>query len=449
MTQIKEKTTEISLAQQAYQYVTHRFPRWGINKQREIARLLYEISKRDNIPVNAILPVGFFKQYTDCKHLLLKRRYPHSFSHTPWKNYYLPQLPMALPNTAARARALFQPKHLYIEKPAARSVLAQKAQKAFPQAKTHIMHSLKEFLKNKTYTLQDYNTRTNNLYIIHQTTEFFKSCPCTSHAVHCGYNIMNLNFGCPYECHYCYLQTYQNVPGVILTANLQDFFNHFDVNKLKPGFLGKPRLGTGEFTDSLALDPLTEQSIPLIEFFRQFPQIDFEFKTKSTNIQNILKCPPADNIVVSWSLNPEEYIADFEPFTATLDERLSSAKQCAQAGYKIGFHFDPIIHKKDWDTKYKQVVEKLFAAVPPKRIVWISIGTLRFAPSLKTVIENRFPQTTLLDEELLLDFDNKMRYEKTVRNTLLTLLKTWIHQHAPHLPVYPCMEQSSLWTSSR
>ena len=98
-----------------------------------------------------------------------------------------------------------------------------------------------------------------------------------------------------------------------------------------------------------------------------------------------------------------------------LDERFNATVAWAPLvdPSTVGFHFDPIIHGPGWEEKYQRTVAKMFSYVKPRHILWVSLGTLRFVPALKKVMENRFPDSRLLDEELLLDFDGKMRYEKS------------------------------------
>ena len=131
------------------------------------------------------------------------------------------------------------------------------------------------------------------------------------------------------------------------------------------------------------LDHITEYSPAIIEFFNKHEDATFEFKTKSSNIDNLLKVKHSGNIVASWSLNPQKIIDKNEFFTADLSERLASAEKCAKAGYKIGLHFDPIIYFKGWEREYGEVIDLLFGKIKPKDIAWISMGTFRFKPELE------------------------------------------------------------------
>ena len=118
-----------------------------------------------------------------------------------------------------------------------------------------------------------------------------------------------------------------------------------------------------------------------------------ELKTKTAEINHLLHYNPVpSNIVISWSLNPEELILSDEPFGATLEERLKAASECVKAGYHIGFHFDPIIPLDGWEEKYRLTLKKMFEAVPSEKILWISLGILRYPGFMHALLKERHPK---------------------------------------------------------
>jgi spore photoproduct lyase len=239
------------------------------------------------------------------------------------------------------------------------------------------------------------------------------------------------------------LQQYQNLHAIVLPANIQDFLNKVENAPLTKGPFPYKRIGSGEFTDSLLFDHITEYSKDIIEFFRERTEY-FEFKTKSANISNLLKTPPAQNIVIGWSVNPQNIITSAEPLTPPLQVRLQAAKKVAQHGFKTAFHFDPVILHEGWQDNYTGVVKQIADTVPQESIAWVSIGTLRFNRDLKKIVEARFKDNTILDGEFLLDFDGKMRYPKALRAEVYKQLSTSIKKHLPNTKPYLCMETADL-----
>ena len=311
--------------------------------------------------------------------------------------------------------------------------------------------SFKEYRRRRgSFGIAQYNRRSRTVIITREKFDFYKRCPCTPGAVSCGYHILNLGFGCLYECAYCYLQLYVNSPGLIFPANLDDYFDRFRAYRDSPAeraWRKGPylRIGTGEFSDSLMLDDITAYSLPLIEFFRDSPATLFEFKTKSDNIQNLLRIDPRGKIVIGWTLNPPKVVAENEFYTASLSRRLRAARRCGDAGYRLAFHFDPIISYPGWERDYAGVLEELFSTVRPEEIAWISLGTLRFRKELKGIMENRFPENTLLDQELVPGFDGKLRYPAPLRLKIYRTMIDLFRKHHPRPPLYLCMEDKRIW----
>ena len=75
------------------------------------------------------------------------------------------------------------------------------------------------------------------------------------------------------------------------------------------------RIGTGEITDSLALEPYTGMVGELIPYFAEQPNVLLELKTKSDCVDSLLAIDPKGRVVVAWSMNPQTVIdldeADF------------------------------------------------------------------------------------------------------------------------------------------
>ena len=92
-----------------------------------------------------------------------------------------------------------------------------------------------------------------------------------------------------------------------------------------------------------------------------------------------------------------------------------------------------------------RLIERLFSAIKPKDIAWLSIGTLRFKPETKKIIEVRFPENKILDEELVIGYDGKLRYPYSIRYSIYDLMIKALHKYSKKLPVYLCMEEKSMW----
>jgi DNA repair photolyase len=425
-----------------------RFPKFGVNKSREIHRLSHEIALRENTSPEKVLESIKEKDYQIVKSSLLRRRYPLTFTTASLNSFYLPKYEINPDFKADTREKSFSPENIYCEKSATGSLLTDNVKKLFPKAAFMEIASLKSFLADKSCSVKDYNNRCGTLFLTNEKYDFFKKCPCTGGVVNCGYSIMNLGMGCPYECSYCFLQGYQNVPGVLLPCNISDYLSDEKIVSNVKGLFNYKRIGSGEFTDSLVFDHITNFSKKIIPFFKNRKDIFFEFKTKSVNINNLLECGGANNIIAAWSVNSEKISAENEHKAPSVKQRLEAAKLCAEAGFSTAFHFDPIIPEGNWESGYKETVDMIFDIVPAESIKWISLGTLRMPAALKTVIENRFPENNILNGELLLGKDYKLRYDDALKTRVYKFMNELIKSKKSKAAVYLCMEEADIWKKS-
>jgi spore photoproduct lyase len=282
------------------------------------------------------------------------------------------------------------------------------------------------------------------LHLLSYSGEFLKPCPGTKHYICCGYQILNLATNCPLDCSYCILQAYMNMPNLRIYANLEQQLNVVcNVIDKTPDVMF--RIGTGEFTDSLALDEITGLSDVLVCAFSKRKNAILEFKTKTDRISGLLASKHRDRIVVSWSLNSPFVSAREEKRAASLKKRLQAARQCQAEGFVLGFHFDPLVYHENWREAYQKTIDMMDTYIDPKGIIWISLGSFRFMPELKYIIRRRHPDTCVLDGEFILGLDGKMRYFKPIRLELYSFMRENLDKWRPGMGIYLCMESDDVW----
>lgn len=276
-----------------------------------------------------------------------------------------------------------------------------------------------------------------------QKGKFIKHCPCTPDVIPCGYYNLNLHTGCPYGCSYCILQSYLETTEPVFFTNFNDMEKELEEISRTREYL---RIGTGELTDSLALDPQTGYSHKIFDIIEKFPEIVFEFKTKSSHVENLISYKKVlRNIVVSWSLNPQEVIEREELLTPDLISRLGAVEKAQAYGYKIGIHFDPIVIFAGWQIAYLELVKEIAKVIDPLRIAWWSLGALRFPYSLREHIF-KHQVSRLFEGELVKGHDGKYRYFKPLRLELFRYMKQIIQENiSDDVPLYLCMEDKEVW----
>jgi spore photoproduct lyase len=294
----------------------------------------------------------------------------------------------------------------------------------------------------------DYRTMAKRtLILMRKRGSFMKECPGAGAEICCNYLVINYALNCHLECTYCVLQSFLNNPALTIYTNIEDLMR--EVTEKVLGCPGRTfRIGTGETADSLALDDITLYSQRLVPLFRSLPNAVLELKTKSAQVANLQAIDHGGHTIVSWSLNPRHIIRNEELITATLEERLEAARQCRRWGYRVGFHFDPLIYYDGWERDYEEVVRDLFQYVDPEGVCWISLGCLRFTHDLKEIVRRRFPHSNVPHGEFVPGNHGKLRYFRPIRDAMYTKMRNLIRAHAPRVFVYLCMENRAAWERS-
>lgn len=286
----------------------------------------------------------------------------------------------------------------------------------------------------------------NKILLTKSRGRIFRPCPGTSKDyLCCNYWVLNQSMNCPFNCSYCILQYYLNNPYLTVHTDTEDI-----IGQVKEQIEREPdrffRVGTGELADSLALNEEGHFSEPLIRFAAQTPSMLLELKTKSNHIDSLTELEHGGRTVLAWSINTPFIISTEEHGTASLEQRLQAVQKAVKAGYKLAFHFDPIIDYPGCEKDYDETISKLFEAADPSLISWISMGSLRFPSDMKEKILNRFPDTILTVSEMIRGADGKMRYFKPLRIKLYKSVISSIQKYGGNdLFLYFCMEDHEVW----
>jgi len=343
----------------------------------------------------------------------------------------------------------YRPERIFVERAVQDLPITRNVLERLPEVPTEQIDSRESLLQESKRWNPTLQRTKKSLILAQHKGCFFKPCPGSRardglKSVCCNYFVINYASNCHMECSYCYLQSHLNFPYMTVYANCEDL-----LSELQVAFSESPhrsfRIGTGELADSLALDLLTSYSVPLVEFFAAQKNAVLEFKTKSNCVENLLDLEHGGRTVVSWSMNPRFIQEREEHKTATISERLEAAERCVQAGYPVAFHLDPLIFYENWEVDYEDLIEEIFDRIPTSSFSWISMGSLRMTGPLKEMMRKRFPSSFLPLGELVPSEDGKLRYFKPIRVGMYRKVLEWIRDKNSAIPVYACMEGSSVW----
>lgn len=316
--------------------------------------------------------------------------------------------------------------------------LTQKVLAQFPQTPRTTVADAKALKKPASMTWAKKGLLLSRL----KTDAPIKPFPANAQSMRRNYFSLNLHSNCHLECTYCILQSYlANNPLITVPMNMEEILEKVSaqIRNIPEGSV----VGTGHIADSLALEGLTGYHQRLIPIFAAQNRAVLELKTKSDRVLPLLGLVHGGQTVVSWSMNPPSIAAREEFKTAAPLERLRAAKRCADAGYRVGFHFDPMIFHDGCEKNYADLAEEIFQTIPPEKIAWISLGVLRFPARQAAVMKRRFPNSKKIHEGLQHTHLPFLTYAPAVREKMVAGVRGEILKRAPKITLYTCADWGS------
>ena len=265
-------------------------------------------------------------------------------------------------------------------------------------------------------------------------------CPVASDKTRCC-NLLTLDAiqGCILNCSYCSVQSFYKSNQVTLDQSLKQKLDNLN---LRPDEVY--HIGTGQSSDSLALENSNDVLKDLVDFAKKNQNVILELKSKSNKIEYLKSQSIPPNIISTWTLNPNIIIKNEEHNTANLEQRIDAASYIYSQNRLIGFHFHPMFYFSNWEDDYKKIVNTLLSTFNPEKVAMISFGTLTYA---KPVIKN-IRSKKLASKVLQMPLDEISGKYSYPFETKLKMFKTIYDYFAPwHRSVffYMCMEDIFLW----
>lgn len=285
--------------------------------------------------------------------------------------------------------------------------------------------------------------RNQKITILHQTSDskIFGRCPVYSKATLCC-NLQTIDAvkNCGFGCSYCSIQTMYTNDNILFDEH---FGQKLNAIKLDPD--KHYHIGTGQSSDALMWGNTNGILDDLFRFARKWPNVILEFKTKSKNVDYLLRSDVPDNIVCSWSLNPDIIIENEEHLTPNLNKRLNAARSVANKGIRVGFHLHPMVIHKGWQQNYQALINDVIDQFHSDEVVFVSFGSLTFPKPIIKKIRSYGIQSKIYQIPMVSNQEGKMTYPDNIKEQLFRhayeSFKSW---HAKVF-FYLCMEEKKLW----
>ena len=305
--------------------------------------------------------------------------------------------------------------------------------------------SIHNLLKNNLNDYSDfkevkYKTRKYTFNEIEKDGIGLGACPVASEGTRCC-NLLTLDAveSCGFDCSYCSIQSFYNQNKVGIDRNFKEKLKNL---KLDPN--QTYHIGTGQSSDSLMWGNRDGILDALFEFARLNKNVILEFKTKSNNIKYFIENDVPKNIVCTWSLNTQIIIDNEEHLTASLAERISSARTLADKGVLVGFHFHPIVQYKNYLVEYKAVYDRLQKDFTTDEVCLVSMGTLTFIKPVIKQLREREMKTKILQMPFE-TINGKQSYSIETKKEMFKHCYDSFKSWHGKVYFYMCMEAHTLW----
>lgn len=281
---------------------------------------------------------------------------------------------------------------IYIEQAVAEHSRTQQIVARYPKARQIFVEKYGEVFNpnNQNFRLQKNNP---SLILAAKSQARIQATPAqyeTGGGAHYYFSHM---LNCVYDCRYCFLQGMYRSANYLVFVNYEDFIQDLIglANQHKDN--DKPTwFFSGYDCDSLAYEPVTRFAEQFVPAFSDVPNAVLELRTKSTQIRSLLNRPAQDNVVIAYSLSPQEVAQSVELGAPSLDKRVKALKELQRHGWRIGVRFDPVIWHQDYQTHYRTMLESVFGVLQADKIDSVTIGGFRLPKGFFKIMSKLHPE---------------------------------------------------------
>lgn len=315
-------------------------------------------------------------------------------------------------------------RHIYVEQdilqhPTTRQLLAR-----FSAASVIPITHYKDVFNRSKQDSKAQETEPSLILAVNRGTLIYPGAPvCQSFGEeHFMYTSCIMN--CIYDCDYCYLQGMYPGGNLVVFVNLEDYFTELDkLLEQHPIYLC-----CSYDSDLTALSGLLPHAEAFCRYALTHPELRLELRTKSAALPFIRQLPAAKNIIMAFTLSPQEIISRYEHFTPSLQARLKAAKEAARKGFSLRLCFDPVLDVPGAEMLYSTLVKQVFEILNPEEITDISLGVFRLSKDYLKQLKKAKP-TCALSHYPYETGDGVCHYPTKRCEQLITSVRHALHCH--------------------
>jgi len=319
--------------------------------------------------------------------------------------------------------------HIYVEKEIISHEITKEILKKFPNSQIITVNHYKEVFSRprQNYKLQELSKK----LILAKKREKFLS-PASSLCQNFGHPYFyyaNLIVNCIFNCDYCFLKGMYSSANIVIFVNIEDYFKEIDeILKKHPLYLSP-----SYETDLLAMEEIVPFFSRFVNYAYSKENLILEVRTKSVNYTAIKNLKPSPNIILAWTLLPQEIIERYEK-TPNLSLRINTIKRAIHDGWKVRLSFDPIILVENWKEIYKKFIDYIFSEIPASKIQDITIGVFRIPKEYLKRMRKKFENEITLFPYVE-DID-AYTYSPSTKEELLNFISSKVKNYIPEDKIY-------------
>lgn len=280
--------------------------------------------------------------------------------------------------------------HIYVEKAVLDHPRTKRILQKFPKANLISINHYKDVFCRKGQNFICQQQSQNLILGAKQGTLIYKGAPVCQSFGNEEFYYTSCIMNCIYDCEYCYLKGMYPSGNIVIFVNLEEIFDQVRTHLNDHDMY----LCVSYDTDMLAMEPIAgyvEEWISFAKTLSHLPKrLKVEIRTKSANRQFWQKHIPVPGIIYGITLSPQAVIDAYEHKTPSLAQRIASVKEALQRGFSIRLCFDPMLYCRDWQQRYHEMLNQIFAEINMEEIEDVSVGSFRVSQDyLKKMRKNQ------------------------------------------------------------
>ena len=250
---------------------------------------------------------------------------------------------------------------------------------------------------------------------------------------------------CIYDCGYCYLQGMYPCANLVVFVNIEDIFRETDrgiasleAEKKSGKNSDAPLLYVCNSydTDLLALRGIIPLADRWLDFAATRPELLVEMRTKSAGTSWIRTKKPADNVIIAWTLSPEQVACAFEPGAPPLKARIKAAGVAMEQGWRVRICIDPMLFVKEWEELYTGLADLVHQQLDADLIENVSFGVFRMGRDFLKRARTADPKSDILHYPFCLK-DGVYTYPEDITKQMLNVMNTRLSAFLPDRKLFP------------